>query len=218
MLCPRCNNQLEDEATFCGACGALIKPKLSGETVLEAPDSLAPGSPATLAPTRYALPHIPMQQMLSTMVASGPQLPDEQSGSQRSTRDTSLPSTPFPRKNGKPTSRLFVILAILTLGVVIVGGISWFLLRTGFKTSTPATAVVAKGQVSFLDSQDSALGATNALKVTATGLPNPPDGSEYDAWLMDTINEQILPLGSLSKSDPTTFALSYPNAGSPSQA
>jgi hypothetical protein len=110
------------------------------------------------------------------------------------------------------------MLALLTLVVVIVGGISLLLLRTGSKTSTPATAVVAKGQVSFLDSQDSALGATNALKVAATGLPNPPDGSEYDVWLMDTINEQILPLGSLSKSDPTTFTLSYPNAGSPSQA
>jgi hypothetical protein len=102
--------------------------------------------------------------------------------------------------------------------VLIIGGLYWYRTTTQGKEPTPATAVVANGQVSFLDSQDNALGTTNALKVTATGLPNPPEGSRYDVWLVNTLSEEILPLGSLSKSDPTTFALSYPNDGSQSQA
>jgi len=126
---------------------------------------------------------------------------------------------PSPRKDRKKTSRLFVFLAIIAIVVVVIGGLSWFLIRAGSKTtpSTPVTTVVAKGQVRFLDSQNKAPGATDALNITATGLPNPPDGSEYDAWLIDTASEQVLPLGSLSKSDPATFALSYPNASSQSQ-
>jgi len=62
-----------------------------------------------------------------------------------------------------------------------------------------------------LDSQDATTGASNALKITATGLPNPPNGSEYDAWLIATDTEQIMPLGTLNKTDSTTFALSYAN-------
>src|SRR5262249_32558032 len=89
--------------------------------------------------------------------------------------------------------------------------ISWFLL-TNVSFATPT-----KGQVSFFDRQDNATGTTNALKITATGLPDPPDGSVYDAWLIDAASEQILPLGSLSKGNPITFALSYPNASSQSQ-
>ncbi len=213
MLCPRCNNQLESDAAFCGVCGALIRPKLSGETVLEAPDSLVSNSPASLAPTRYAVPQVPLPPLLSTMVEQ--QLPDEQAGHQRSTRDTPLPHTPYPRNNLKQPPRFFVSIAVLTILVVITGGLYWYLTATGSKTSAPAA--VAKGQVNFLNSQNSALGVTDALKVTATGLSNPPEGSEYDVWLIDTGNEKILPLGSLSKSNPTTFALSYSNPDSQSQ-
>jgi hypothetical protein len=127
---------------------------------------------------------------------------------------------PSPRKDQKKNARLFVFLAIVTVIVVVAGGLSWFIIRTeSTKTTapTPVTKVIAKGQVSFLDSQDRAPGTTDALKITATSLPNPPDGSEYDAWLIDTANEQILPLGSLSKSNSTTFALSFPNASTQSR-
>jgi serine/threonine protein kinase len=113
---------------------------------------------------------------------------------------------------------LFAILAILVLVIGVASGVFWFLARTGPRTTaTPSPTpivLVAKGQVSFLDSQNNAPGASDALKIAATGLPNPPDGSAYYAWLIDTANEKILPLGSLSKSDPTTFALSYANTGS----
>jgi hypothetical protein len=128
--------------------------------------------------------------------------------------------SPSVSKDRKKTSLFFVLLVILAIVVVVVGSLSWFLTRPSNVTVTPSPTpivVVAKGQVSFLDSQNNAPGATDALKITATGLANPPDGSAYDAWLVDTTNEQILPLGSFSKSDPTTFALSYASTGSQSQ-
>jgi hypothetical protein len=230
MLCPRCNNQLEDEAAFCGVCGALIKPKHGGETMLEESGSLASRSPAllqgqALAPTRYPASRDPMRQLKSIMVPleqaeqTSDHGDDGLSPSQRSTRNTPMPATlprklP-PRKSQKLTSWLFIGLAIIALVGVIIGSI---LARSGPKAtpSTPPTAVVAKGQVSFLDSPNDAPGATDALKITATSLSNPPDGSQYDAWLIDTADEQILPLGSLSKSDPTTFTLSFPNSSSQS--
>ena len=230
MLCPRCNNELEDESAFCGVCGALIKPKLAGETALEHPGALNASSPAlerepALAPTRYPMSRDPAQRLKPTMAAPGQAKQtsgygdDEVSPDQQSVRNTPAPSMlpPMlsPRKGRKPASWLFIVSGIVAIVVIVIGILSAFLVpRT--KSPTPATTVVAKGQVSFLDSPNTALGVTDALKITATGLSNPPDGSQYDAWLIDTADEQILPLGSLSKSDPTTFALSFPNANAPS--
>ncbi len=230
MLCPRCSNQLEDEAAFCGVCGALIKPRLAGETALEQSDALDASSPVvgrepSLAPTRYPVSRDPIQQLRPTMVApeqakqTSGHGDDEVSPSQRSVRNTPVPPTLShmlsPRKGRKSTSWLFILSGIMAVVVVVIGIISGFLVPKT-KSSTPATAVVVKGQVNFLDSPNNALGVTDALKITATGLSNPPDGSQYDAWLIDTADEQILPLGRLSKSDPATFALSFPNSSSQS--
>ena len=124
---------------------------------------------------------------------------------------------PPPRKDQKKNSRLFMLLAIIVIVVIVAGGLSWFLTRPKTTSSTPVTTTVAKGQVSFLDSQNKTPGATDALKIAATGLSNPPDGSEYDAWLIDTTSEQIIPLGSFSKSNPTTFALSFSSTSGQSQ-
>src|SRR5439155_26651432 len=38
---------------------------------------------------------------------------------------------PSPRKDRKKTSRLFVFLAIIAIVVVVIGGLSWFLIRAG---------------------------------------------------------------------------------------
>ena len=106
-------------------------------------------------------------------------------------------------KARKKTSRLFVLLAILGIVGIVVGSTFWYQMNIGAKTPVP------KGQISFLDNTP---GKTDALKITIANLANPPDGSEYDAWLINNdTNEQILPLGSLSKSD---FSLLY---SSPSQ-
>lgn len=124
--------------------------------------------------------------------------------------ETSASQTPSPRKDRKTPPWIFVIVAVIVIVVLVIGGLSWFLTRSN-TTSSSGTALVPKGEVHFLDSPDMAPGATNALKITATGLSNPPDGSEYDAWLVDTASEQILPLGTLNKSNSTTFAVSYSN-------
>ena len=175
-------------------------------------------------PNPYAPPPPPYESSPSPYDSPSTQVsPYQQSGSYTTPPPPpygpSGPSVPSPRKEQKKTSRLFVFLAILALVVVVGGGVAWAVTRTESKTtsSPPVTTVAANGQVSFLDSSDKAPGGTDALKITATGLPNLPDGSQYDAWLIDTANEQILPLGSLSKSDPTTFTLAFPNATSQSQ-
>jgi hypothetical protein len=239
MFCPRCDSPLEEQAVFCGACGALLRPKIGGVTVFESSDSTSFDSPPVLAPTIFPALRIPARKMEPTVV--GPeeegQVPEEQGQASKeegqalsgrygtdeqsaNTRDTPallpLSYPPSSRKKRKPLIWSLVILAIV---VVVIGSTFLVLTKAGFKTtsSTPATALVAKGQVSFLDGQDNAAGITDALKITATDLPNLPDGSKYDAWLIDTTNEQVMPLGSLDKSSPTTFALSFPNASSQPQ-
>src|SRR5579859_7460313 len=151
---------------------------------------------------------IPYPQSTANTPPPPPYEPSEPNPYQQSTSypppppyEPSSPQMPSPRKDQKKTSRLFVLLAVIVIVVVIIGGVSLFLTRPNTTSSPPATTVVPKGQVRFLDSPDAAPGATNALKITATGLANPPDGSEYDASLIDNASEQILPLGSLSKSD-----------------
>lgn len=216
MFCPRCNNPLEENATFCGACGAPMQPRRNGGTMPEMPDLVPHRSPqAVLAPTLYVVPQASRWQKGSTMVDPERRLPDKQSVDLPSTRDKPSQSTlsDTPRKKQKRTSRFFVFLAILTVVAIVIGGLSWFLLTNASFTNTAVT----RGQVSFFDSQSNVTGTTDALRITATGLPNPPDGSVYDAWLIDATNEQILPLGSLSKSDSTTFALSYPNTSTQSR-
>jgi len=213
MLCPRCNNPLEEDAAFCGVCGALIKPKSEGETAFEESDSMSYETRAMPGATVYADHPGTPRQIAPTILAPEYRLADKQPVDQRNRRATLAPPveslTPFPRKAQNKSTRLFVFLASIAVIVLAVGGI--FLFLTSPRLGISATTAAAKGQVSFLDSQNSAPGVTDALKVTATNLPNPADGSRYDAWLIDAASEQILSLGSLSKSDSNTFALSYPN-------
>src|SRR5215469_15180294 len=69
MFCPRCNNPLEDQAAFCGVCGALLKPKLGEEEMPEMPDMPTPHSHGgPIAPTVYAHPEMAVRPN-STMVA-----------------------------------------------------------------------------------------------------------------------------------------------------
>jgi hypothetical protein len=203
MFCPRCNNPLEEQVAFCGVCGALLRPRLAGETMFEEPDSVSASSHAMISPTVFSAPPVSTRQ--PTMASPEPFFGQQSMHNMPAPSILSPVPPPPPRKERIPTSRLFIILALLILIVIVVGG--WFLTR-GIGAKPPSA------QVSFLDSQNSVPGGTNALKITATGLPNPPDGSQYKAWLINTADEQILPLGALSKSDPNTFTLSFPGDGS----
>lgn len=51
--------------------------------------------------------------------------------------------------------------------------------------------------VTFFDSRNGD-GHTDALTITATNLPAPPAGAQYDAWLIDTKGEHVLALGTLA--------------------
>jgi hypothetical protein len=66
--------------------------------------------------------------------------------------------------------------------------------------------------VAFLDNQNGSPGHTDALKIAISGLSAPSSGSQYDAWLVNDANEQIMPLGTLVKNG-QEFSLNY--AGTP---
>ncbi len=195
----------------------------NGATQLSQPPTQQAQSTSTTPSTAETYLITPPVGSDKTVLSNPPPLSDSNTSGR--------PSDPVPvvapqlsssfSKDRKKTSLLFVLLAILAIVVVVIGSLTWFLTRpapqTAAVSSPTSVVVVAKGQVYFQDSQNNAPGATDALKITATGLSNPPDGSAYNAWLVDTTNEQVLPLGSFSKSDPTTFALSFASAGSQSQ-
>jgi hypothetical protein len=65
----------------------------------------------------------------------------------------------------------------------------------------------ATGVVDFLDSQNSQ-GHTDALRININGLPTPPSGSQYDAWLVNDQSESIVSLGTLTASG-QTFTLNH---------
>jgi hypothetical protein len=104
-------------------------------------------------------------------------------------------------------------LFIASLLVVIIGGGAiasaiWFMPAK----PAPSVSTVASGQVKFFDSQTSVAGNTDALSIIATGLSDPLSGSQYNAWLIDTVNEQVLSLGTLSKAG-KSFTLTFNQPG-----
>jgi len=98
---------------------------------------------------------------------------------------------------------------VIIVGGAIAGAIFWI-----FPNPVPSAlpTATATGQVSFFDSQTSVSGITNSVKIVASGLSNPPAGYQYDAWLFDTANEQIISLGTLSKNG-TSFTLTSTQPG-----
>jgi hypothetical protein len=96
--------------------------------------------------------------------------------------------------------------------VVIAGGVITSAIYYLSQKSTSSSSAAPSGQVSFFDSQTSIAGNTDALRITTASLDDPPAGYQYNAWLLDTDNEQILSLGTLSKSD-KGFVLMYNQDG-----
>jgi len=215
---------VEDTAVFCGHCGALLKPRLEAEvaTVGDLPDTTAPtvmsGSNSTLPAT--ADPQSPNQNdMPSTIyvdrepLSGRPNVQQEQRAWPNSIASQGQqPYTPPiqpPVQSGRGRRKLFIS---LLLAVVIVGSaIAGTILFTR-PNPAPLPPTIATGQVSFFDSQAAIPGTTDSLKITASGLSNPPAGSQYDGWLIDTDNEQFLALGTLSKKG-TSFNLESSQPG-----
>jgi serine/threonine protein kinase len=109
-----------------------------------------------------------------------------------STPDYSLypgaqPTAPRPpRRPGR-----ILLVTLLLLGIAATAGLALFVYLGG-PPSQPTAKVV------FSEANGGRTGQTNALQITAQHLPNPPTGSVYDAWLIDTVTEKVLPLGALT--------------------
>lgn len=92
-----------------------------------------------------------------------------------------------PRRPGR-----LLLAALLVLGLVVTAGLALFIYLGGAASGTPSA------QVTFSEASNGRTGQTNALQITAEHLPSLSSGSEYDAWLIDTVSENVLPLGALT--------------------
>ena len=217
MECSNCNTPLDEAAVFCGHCGALLRPRPGFEVaaINDVSDSAAP-TVLTNPPLGAAYPQSPGQNdARSTISARDPfsGVSNVQQHQQPYTppaqHSMQLGSNAQPPMQSKP--RRWKLFISLLLAVIIVGGAiaSAIWLRP---KPAPSVSTVASGQVKFFDSQSSVAGNTDALSITASDLSNPPSGSQYNAWLIDTVNEQILPLGTLSKNG-KSFTLTFNQSG-----
>src|SRR5579864_6660095 len=91
MFCSRCNNPLEENATFCGVCGLPLKASGNTGARIEMPGMQAHHSQGVLAPTLYVAPDASRWQKGSTMAEPENRLPDERLVSPRSRHDELLP-------------------------------------------------------------------------------------------------------------------------------
>jgi hypothetical protein len=221
MQCPQCNAPLDEGAVFCGNCGRQVAPLRAGDnatiadhspTVMSIHTTPQRGQPA--AGSNPPLAERPPQEALSPRsmpyVPQTPQIP----------RTSQTPETPAPglSRSASPSLRktwrtAFIVGLVLVL--IAVATLSAFLV---FKNRTPApvpTPVPSSpvptastvGQVTFSDNPNGTTGFTNALKISGN-LSDPPAGSQYNAWLINDESEQVIPLGTLTKSG-DTFSLNF---------
>ncbi len=131
---------------------------------------------------------------------------------------SSSPQPAVPRRTGNPATRIALIIALILLviaGVTI--GASLIVKNNNAVTNLPTTtagnasggslAANANGTVSFID-QPGGTGHSDALKLAINGLQAPPSGSRYDAWLVNTANNQSIALGTLLAQG-QTYTLDY---------
>jgi serine/threonine protein kinase len=171
-----------------------------------------PGQPGTVA-NAYAQIVSPNDPSRTPFVpTSGPAYRPPSRPARAATRETSVPSAPVQRQQPAPSyspisgaiSTLSVpmrpprrpgrilLVGLLALGLVATAGLAAFVYFGGAASGTPTA------QVTFSEANDGRTGQTNALQITAEHLPSPEAGTEYDAWLIDTESENVLPLGALT--------------------
>ena len=171
-----------------------------------------PGQPGTVA-NAYAQIVSPNDPSRTPFVpTSGPAYRPPSRPARAATRETSVPSTPMrpqtPAPNYSPASGALVglsstvrpprqpgrvlLVGLLALGLVATAGLAAFVYFGGAVSGQPTA------QVTFSEANDGRTGQTNALQITAEHLPSPASGTEYDAWLIDTESENVLPLGALT--------------------
>jgi hypothetical protein len=196
MQCPHCNAQLEDGTVFCGNCGKQIAPFQAPGPTVTYKAGAGEDSYATVISTRQG-PQTPIPQTpmgYNTPRSNTPYRSDD------APTILSSPQQP-PRKNNTWRILFIVALVLIVIGVGTLGTVAFMKNRTtattgsSGNTNTPI-ATKANGTVSFSDSQNGS-GHSNVVTVSARGLANPPSGSQYYAWMLNTQSEQTTGLGTL---------------------
>ena len=202
MQCPQCNTQLEDDTVFCGNCGTQIAPlKAQGATVTyksgEGEDELATvlsTRPGSQTPT----PQTPIRN--NAFQPDTPYRGDD--------TPTILSSPPPPaRKSNTWRIAFIVVMVLLIIGVGALGTIALLKNHTSATNNSSANTLLASnanGTISFSDSQNGS-GHSNVVTIEASGLTAPPAGSQYNAWIVDTLSERATGLGTLIQNKDGTY-------------
>ena len=202
MQCPQCNTQLEDDTVFCGNCGTQIAPlKAQGATVTyksgEGEDELATvlsTRPGSQTPT----PQTPIRN--NAFQPDTPYRGDD--------TPTILSSPPPPaRKSNTWRIAFIVVMVLLIIGVGALGTIALLKNHTSATNNSSANTLLASnanGTISFSDSQIGS-GHSNIVTIEASGLAAPPAGSQYNAWIVDTLSERATGLGTLIQNKDGTY-------------
>src|SRR5260370_29619931 len=118
-------------------------------------------------------------------------------------RGTTPPLHPSPPPSQKSNFGRIALIAVLVLLVIAggtVGVVALLRNNTAPQSNNPGNTTLASnatGVVNFRDTQNGS-GHSNVVTISATGLAAPPAGSQYDAWLIDTQNERLTALGTLT--------------------
>lgn len=214
MQCPQCNAHLDDDAVFCGNCGAQVAPLQKGDnatiadhspTVMSVQSMLQSGQPAP-----SSNPPLPQHagQGVMPRVPPSPRTP-------QAPRTPQTPQTPPPEFSRPPSTSLrkawrnalIVVLVLVLLAAGSIAAAFAFKNRTPATVTPPTTKASVAGQVTFFDNPNGTPGFTDALKISGN-LSNPPNGFQYDAWLINDQSEQVIPLGVLTRSG-NTFVLNF---------
>ncbi len=220
MNCPRCNSPIEENSVFCGICGNQLSPiKAPGATVAEPDEKTRLSDPIGNAQAAYSgAPRSPMytppppQQFTPTRQDQNAYSPTVQS---------STPPASHPTRRGSSSIVFIAIVLLLLIIGVSTGAVALLKSRgnTGTTqnnstTNTGGANGAANSPVSaiafFSDSQNG--GNTDVVRMNVTGLSAPPAGSQYQAWMVDEVNEKVFALGPLTKQS-QGFALAASSHG-----
>lgn len=213
MQCPQCNKPLEDQAAFCGNCGAQIRPLHNGGNATVVSDAMQPANaPGNQAfSNRQVAPHTALEESFVQLPARTPPTPRHGDTPPLSRR----PAPPLSRRSNIWRIGIIALIVLVLAAGGTIGAVFAFNKHTPpaanhppARNTVPPSAPAAGGQVAFFDDANGTPGYTDALKITLENLSAPPSGSEYDAWLIDDVSEQVTPLGTLTQSG-NTFTLNF---------
>lgn len=206
MVCPRCSQVADADATFCGHCGYQLAPvNARGSTVVEETQLLHSDNEWRLSSDKWLTPNSLdyTQRPLSPPPQMVPSHPSHPSTDQRT----------MLLQHKRRFVFIATLLALLVIGLSAGVYTLWqgSLAKPSPAQRTSGAAVGAGGSV-FFSSSPSSQGQTDTVKITADGLNAPASGMQYDAWLIDQQAERTQALGKMTASG-SSFALTFSQQG-----